>query len=112
MGMWKSFNEYEQKDIQKQQKDTLRDELNNIALRIVKAREAKQNLLYNPLVEGEPLLGNTEKSWKVGEVEHFNRGFNESSRFYNCFPYQRKHGLKYVPPPKAENLQQLIDEEK
>ena len=51
-----------------------------------------------------------EGNWKVPEIEAMNRNFNESTRYYNCFPYQRKHGTKYVPPPKAEHLQQLRDE--
>jgi len=51
-----------------------------------------------------------EGSWKVPEIEAMNRNFNEGTRYYNCFPYQRKHGLRYVPPPKAEHLQALRDE--
>ena len=77
----------------------LKNEINNIALRIVKARDAKQNQTYNQ--DAEMMEG----SWKVREIEAMNRNFNESTRYYNCFPYQRKHGLKYVPPPKAEHLQ-------
>jgi len=44
MAQWKSFNSYEKRDQHKDNKDMLRDEINNIALRIVKAREAKKQL--------------------------------------------------------------------
>ena len=105
MSMWKSFNEYEQESKQKHQKASLRDEINDIALKIVKAREAKQAEVGKKLEFGiDEELTSTVRNWKVPQVEHFNRGFNESSRFYNCFPYQRQHGLKFVPPPKAEHL--------
>ena len=43
-------------------------------------------------------------NWRVPEIEHFNRGFNEASRYYNLLPEERVHGLKYIPPPKAEYL--------
>ena len=70
-------------------------------MRIVKAREAKKNMAYDPEKDEEKEL--LYKA-RAPEIEHFNRGFNEASRYYNCFGYQRKHGLKYVPPPKAEYL--------
>lgn len=44
---WKSFNNYERKDHKFNQKEHLKDEINNIAMRIVKAREAKNNMVYN-----------------------------------------------------------------
>ena len=44
MLQWKSFNNYDQVDQQRHNKDMLRDEINNIALRIAKAREAKKQL--------------------------------------------------------------------
>jgi hypothetical protein len=53
---------------------------------------------------------NAGSNWRVPEIEHFGRGYNEGVRFYNCFPYQRKHGLKRVFPPKAEYLGQLQEE--
>ena len=43
--------------------------------------------------------------WKLPLVESLERNFNESSRFYALFPEQKRHGLKRVPPPVAENLQ-------
>ena len=44
------------------------------------------------------------------EIEHFNRGFNEASRYYNNLGQdERTHGLRYVPPPKADYLYQLHD---
>ena len=44
MMQWKSFNNYDQVDQKTHNKDMLRDEINNIALRIAKAREAKKQL--------------------------------------------------------------------
>ena len=51
-------------------------------------------------------------NWKVPEIEPMGRNFNESNRFYKdpTMPHSRQHGLKYVPPPKAEYLKQLVDE--
>lgn len=63
-------------------------------------------MTYNP--DTKKMQG----SWKVPEVESMNRQFNETSRYYNTQPYQRKHGLRYVPPPVAENVQQLVQEQK
>lgn len=51
-------------------------------------------------------------TWKVPEIESMNRTFNESTRFYNPVGFQRKHGLRYVAPPVAENVQQLVEEQK
>jgi len=61
---------------------------------------------------GSAKMNATTSNWRVPEVEHFNRGFNEGTRYYNVFPEERKHGLKYIPPPKAEYLYQLTDEQK
>jgi len=49
----------------------LKDEITNIAMRIVKAREAKSNMTFSE--ETGKLCGN----WKMGEVEMLNKGFNE-----------------------------------
>jgi hypothetical protein len=70
----------------------LRDEINNIALRIVKAREAKNNLRYNPD------SGKIEGNWRVPTLEKVERAFTEQSRFFH-FSHQKKVGLKFVPPP-------------
>ena len=48
-------------------------------------------------------------NWRAPEIEHFNRGFNEAARYYNLEPAERTHGLKYIPPPKADYLYQLHD---
>lgn len=75
----------------------MRDEINNIALRIVKIREAKNNMRYNPdtgLLEGD---------WKPKAVETLERKHNEANRFFKL-PDARQHGLKYVPPPVIENI--------
>jgi hypothetical protein len=45
-----------------------------------------------------------ESKWRVPETEIMDRTFNEGSRYHTTMTGQRKHGLKYVPPPKAENL--------
>ena len=49
-------------------------------------------------------------SWKVPEIEQINRNFNENARFFTTAKNERRHGLKYVPPPVAENVQQLLEE--
>lgn len=53
-----------------------------------------------------------QSNWKVPEIEPMGRNFNESNRFYKDpgMPQTRQHGLKYVCPPKAEYLKQLVDE--
>lgn len=52
----------------------------------------------------------TMASWKVPEIEQINRNFNENARFFTTSKNERRHGLKYVPPPVAENVQQLLEE--
>lgn len=49
-------------------------------------------------------------SWKVPEIEQINRNFNENARFFTTTKNERRHGLRYVPPPVAENVQQLLEE--
>ena len=82
------------------------NELMALALKVSKARDDAQNMTYNSDIK--KMTGN----WKVPEVESMNRTFNEGSRYYDIQPYQRKHGLRYVPPPVAENVQQLVQEQK
>ena len=84
----------------------MNNELMALALKVSKARDDANNMTYNP--DTKKMNG----SWKVPEVESMNRQFNETSRYFNTQPYQRKHGLKYVPPPVAENVQQLVQEQK
>ena len=44
-------------------------------------------------------------------MEHQDKVFGERNRFYNMFENQKKHGVKYIPPPVAETVQQLLDDE-
>lgn len=78
---WKTFNNFERKDHKFNQKEQLKDEINNIAMRIVKAREAKNNMVYS--IE----TGKMNGAWKVPEVEHMNKGLIEANRFFTCFDY-------------------------
>ena len=50
-------------------------------------------------------------SWKVPEIEQINRNFTENTRFYNTHKIQRKHGLKFVPKPVTDTVQELLDEQ-
>ena len=71
-------------------------------MKLVKSREAKANLAY------QPETGKLHGTWKVPEIEHMSKGLNEANRFFNCFDYQKKYGLKLVTPPIAiETLDQL-----
>lgn len=80
----------------------LKDEITNIAMRIVKAREASNNMAFSENT------GKLHGTWKVGEVEMMSKGFSEQNRYFNMFPYQRNYGLKFVPPPVgSETFQQL-----
>lgn len=69
----------------------LKQEASNIACSILKNREMQRRNKQN-------------ENWKPSEIEPFGRTFNESSRYYNLFDFQKKHGVKYIPPPKAENM--------
>ena len=91
--MWKSFNNYEKKDMQYDQKSMLKDEITDLAIRIVKAREAKENM------EVSLETGNLVGAWKVPEVELVHRGFAEGNRYYDVFQQQRRYGKKLVIPP-------------
>ena len=55
---------------------------------------------------------NETGSWEVPELEPNARNFDEDTRFHRPSHLKRKHGTKYIVPPKAEYLQQLVDEEK
>jgi len=37
---------------------------------------------------------------------------NEDNRFHNVFEHQKKHGLKYIPPPVAETVKHYLDDQK
>ena len=45
------------------------------------------------------------------EIEQINRNFNENQRFYDTHQNQRKHGLKFVPKPVTDTVQELLDEQ-
>ena len=51
-------------------------------------------------------------SWKVREIEHANKTFNESARFFHTTKNRRDHGLKFVPKPVTDTLAELIEEHK
>ena len=97
---WKFFNNYERQNIKRTQKDLLRDEINNLALKIVKVREAKNNMKYNQDA------GMMEGSWRVPQVEKMDKRFSEHYRYF-LFPHQKRNGLKYVAPPAGQELDQL-----
>jgi hypothetical protein len=40
-------------------------------------------------------------TWRVPETEVMNRTFTEGARY---FQNKKQHGVKYICPPKAENL--------
>jgi len=56
----------------------LRDEINNIAMRIVNAREAKQNC--------SDASNNLNSTWKPATIEPMAKNFMESSRYFDVFP--------------------------
>ena len=106
---WKMHNNYERKDHFFKTKEVLKDEITNIAMRIVKAREAKSNMVYNHDT------GKLHGTWKVPEVELMTKNTDESNRYYNYsnnFKDARKTGLKFVPPPVGmeHSLEHLRDE--
>lgn len=104
---WKEYNSYELRDHKNKTKERLKDEINNISHRIATQRAA----VMNATTYGKKGMSSTNYGdWKAPEIEQINRNFNEASRFYNTHKAARKHGLKYVPPPVAENVQQLLDE--
>ena len=78
----------------------LRDEINNIALRIVKVREAKNNMKYNTE------SGSVDGAWRVPKIESMDRKFGEEARYF-LMPHQRTQGVKYVPPPVHDHIYQL-----
>ena len=59
-------------------------------------------------VEVDPASTNT--SWKVPDIEQSSRFFDEKARFFDTHKEMRRYGKKHVPPPVAENLQQLFEE--
>jgi hypothetical protein len=49
---------------------------------------------------GNTTYSNTQKNWRVPEIEVMSKTFNEGARFFG----QKTQGLRYICPPKAENL--------
>ena len=70
----------------------MKDEIDNLALKIHEQRTAMGNNTYSNNIE----------SWKQPEVEVMNRTFHEGARFFA--PGERQVGLRYVCPPKADNI--------
>ena len=101
---WKQFNSFEKKGHKAIIKQEMSNEIMTLALKLSKAREDSKNMTYNSDIQ--KMTG----SWKVPEIESMNRTFNEANRYYSTYVQQRKHGLRYVPPPVAENVQQLVEE--
>lgn len=53
-----------------------------------------------------------QRQWaKPAEIEAMDRQFNENTRYYNIFPEKRSCGLKFIPPPKQENIKQYHEAE-
>lgn len=98
-GVWKQFNNYERKDFKQKTQEALKDEINNLALKIHEQRTAMGNSTYS----------NNQQSWRVPDVEVMDRTFQEGARFFT--PGGKTVGTRYVCPPKADNLQQLIDDQ-
>ena len=105
---WKEFNSYEMRDFRQKQREALKAEINNISHKIASAREAQGKASAGGSTYGG--FATTQASWKVPEIEQINRNFNENARFFTTSKNERRHGLKYVPPPVAENVQQLLEE--
>ena len=104
---WKEFNSYERRDHNLRKKEAVRGEINDIYYKIALERQQRLGESKSSKVDQ---MNTTEASWKVPDIEATSRYFDEGARFYNTHRDQRRYGLKYVPPPKAENLQQLLEE--
>ena len=102
---WKEFNSYEMRDFRQKQREALKNEINNISHKIASAREAQLKASQGGGATTYGGFGTTTMaSWKVPEIEQINRNFNENARFFSTHKNERRHGLKYVPPPVAENV--------
>ena len=95
---WKEFNNYERRDHNLRKKEAVRGEINDIYYKIALERQKRLGVSTK-----DPMA--TDASWKVPDIEATSRYFDENARFYNTHRDQRVYGLKYIPPPKAENLQ-------
>ena len=97
--MWKFYNNFDPPTHNNMKKELLKDEINNIALQIVKNRENKSTMMFNPQ------QAKFEPNWKAPEPEPMGRRYDEGARFFSINP--RMHGVKHVPAPVAENLYEL-----
>jgi hypothetical protein len=105
---WKEFNSYERRDHNLRKKEAVRGEINDIYYKIALERQKR-------IGEAAATLSNmdaasTASGWKVPDIEATARYFDENARYYNTHRDERRYGVKHVPPPKAENLQQLLEE--
>ena len=64
-GVWKQFNNYERKDFKQKTQEALKDEINNLALKIHEQRTAMGNSTYST----------NQQSWRVPDVEVMERTF-------------------------------------
>ena len=97
-------------------KDSLKMEINNIATDLAIKREAEyKNNFLSPkkYMDTEMTTYNRSNSnWRVPAIEAIERNFHETSRFFSSGKEGRTHGVKLVPPPVAESVNQLIEEKK
>lgn len=91
-------------------KDSLRQEINSIALDMALKQEA--NLMFKKKGNFNSTSYSDKKDWRTPHIEALERNFNESSRYFSTnYKEQRTQGVKFLPPPKAENINQLREEE-
>jgi hypothetical protein len=101
-------------------KESLKHEINNIVLDLALKKE-KKAFLNSPFASPahkdqfrtfSTTYNKINSTWRSPTIESIERNFNENSRFYSNFKEGRRHGVKFVPKPTSDNLQQLIEEEK
>ena len=101
-GQWKRFNSFERKDYRHLMKERLLEESQQVIQSILKNREAKRDSIFD----------GTATSWRVPVIEHHDKIVGDEGRFFNLFEHQKSFGKKYVPPPVADSIKQLLDDQK
>ena len=72
------------------------DEANHLIQKIISERDTRR----------KTVAGGVSNFWKPPEIDLVARTFEEGARYFKT----RNYGLKYLPPPKAETVQELQNE--
>jgi len=103
--VWKKFNPDPQNTFKAKVNRNLAAEQQMLIRKAIRHRLHKSAL-------GTRNIDTPTNPLRIPSIEQHDKLTGENNRFYNNWDHQKKHGIKYIPPPVAETVQQLLDEKK